>query len=84
MPCRRERRCYYFDTDDFIDIVHELEEIPETAPGQDHATSDTVTETDVQQWQKLFGMGALESRYFIAHIRGLDLVPSEETLKAWP
>jgi hypothetical protein len=84
MPSRKERRCYYFDTDDFIDIVHELEEIPETAPAQDDASSDIVAEADVEQWQKLFGMGVLESRYLIAHVREMDLVPSEEALEAWP
>lgn len=83
MPAREISRNYYFDTDDFIDVIHEVEEIPETAPAEDGASSN-VMEADIERWQKLFGMSALDSRYLTAQVREMDLVPAKDALEAWP
>lgn len=81
-------RIYYFDTDSFIDIVHDLEELPETGPqprSRNDSIVENITPTDLERWRKVFGVAAPEARYMIAQTRGRERPPpSAEALQAWP
>ncbi|OAL06930.1 hypothetical protein IQ06DRAFT_288762 [Phaeosphaeriaceae sp. SRC1lsM3a] len=84
MSFREVRRTYYFDTDEFIDIVHDLEGVPEIPSSSDDATFYENAQAKLERWQKIFSIGAPEARYLLYQVRELDLLPSEQARSMWP
>jgi hypothetical protein len=83
----RESKKYFFDTNTFIDIVHELEEIPDRPRERNDSTTTSVDRADIEIWQNLFGISFEEARYLIQ----LQREPGEnkrtipdEIIQNWP
>lgn len=77
---------YFFDTDTFINIVHELEEIPERPLTRNDSVVDDLTDEHIELWRKLFGLTIEEARYLIRSNRALEdrTVIPDEALREWP
>jgi hypothetical protein len=90
MSAHRIPHQYYFDTETFIDIIHELERIPERLPSRNDSTANSnVTSASLERWQKLFGLTASEVQTVITEMRAIDIEQtlkdtSAETLQKWP
>jgi hypothetical protein len=90
MSARRTFHTYYFNTRTFIDIVHELERIPERTPSRNDSTADgNVTSTSLKRWQELFGLKVSEVQIVITEMRAVDIEQtlnnaSDGTLRKWP
>jgi hypothetical protein len=78
---------YYFDTETFIAIIHELEELPEM-PLQLYASQiDSLAPADIDRWMSVFGVTADEAKYIICAFRygGHPRVQiPDEILEKWP
>jgi hypothetical protein len=79
---------YHIHTDTFIDMVHELEQIPERAPSRNDSIIEKLTIAELERWKKLFGFTTGEAGHIIAEQRIHDATkivkPSAETLQKWP
>jgi hypothetical protein len=77
---------YFFDTDTFINIVHELEEIPERPLTCNDSAVDDLADEYIDLWRKLFGLTIEEARYLIRSNRALEdrIVIPDETIREWP
>jgi hypothetical protein len=90
MSAQRTPREYYFDTETFINIIHELERIPERPPSRNDPTANSnMTSASLERWQKLFGLTASEVQTVITEMRVIDIeqtlnATSAETLQKWP
>lgn len=87
MPSKTLEKTYYFTTDTFIDIVHDIERIPERAPPRTDYVTQAITTAQLNRWRELFGLDHDESRIIIADVRAdadTRCEPSEDVRQLWP
>jgi hypothetical protein len=87
MPPKIYRKQYYFDTEVFIDIVHDIERIPSRPPPKDDVLAQNVPTDQLHRWQEVFGLNASDARLIIADTQAgaFDRRKiSEEMIDKWP
>jgi hypothetical protein len=82
-----QNKKYFFNTDTFIDIVHELEELPVRPRVRNDSVITSITRAEIEIWQNLFNLPADDAR----HLIGMHREPAEnkrtipvEILQDWP
>jgi hypothetical protein len=80
---------YYFHTDTFIAIIHDLELVQAQRRALNASISRTITKADLVRWETLFGLVRPDTRVVIAGARCTSRrqhyqTPTDETLQQWP